>query len=105
MALQGLSLRRQPWSMGDFVLSAPGEGDSCHFPGPNGRGQSVRLHLRLLGDLQGVVYLDPEISDGTLSLAWPSRSCDEPTIRDPSPSIVLVSEGTVALLCPSSRWR
>ena len=41
--------------------SAPGRSATVEF---GGRDQLSRLHLRLLGDLQSIVYLDSEVADG-----------------------------------------
>ena len=42
-----------------------------------------RLHLGLLGDLQGVVDLDPEVSDRALQLGVPKEELNRPEISGP----------------------
>ena len=43
---------------------------------PRQRFLTLVLDLRLLGDLQGVLQLDPKVSDGALELGVPEEELD-----------------------------
>jgi hypothetical protein len=49
-----------------------------------GRDQPAGLHLSLLSDLQGVVDLNSEVSDGALEFAMAEEELDGPEIPRPS---------------------
>ena len=51
--------------------------------GPAVATSSARLHLSLLRDLQRVVDLDPEVSDGALKFAMAEEKLDGPEIPGP----------------------
>jgi hypothetical protein len=44
---------------------------------------STRLDLRLLGNLEGVIYLDTEISDGAFKLRVPQQELNGSEISGP----------------------
>ena len=41
---------------------------------------AVELHLRLLGDLEGILHLDADVSDGALELRMPEEELDDPGV-------------------------
>lgn len=45
---------------------------------------TMRLDLRLLGDLQGIFNLDAEVPGGTLELGVSEQQLDRPVIPGPS---------------------